>query len=299
LSGEVASRKYLVIVDNPDADEMEVERLSGTGTGPHTRTGNVSLPAFAEAHNVNSSLVVISKTAKRAPAQGGNVPSRKAWHVTISYGTITPAGPGGSTGSSDNIRVRITDLEQTVYTQLAFDTVDGAANTPVQILNSVGDLYPDPIEVPVADTQIEVEYESSTIDNEAWDNAKGKINDSVVTLSLPQGTLTYSRTFPTHTLWLKAANREVIFSKSNPAVAKWRNQVVLVYREDSWDIELPDKGYRWYVGSAEDAPLTGWKDHAAYLNGNGERLLQDAELVRLPALQRYKEHDLASILGTI
>lgn len=284
-NGESVKRQYLATVTQKDADPLEVARAT-----------HASMPAYNSADSINTSLIVTKKTAKRVPTSSGK-PSKNHWVVDVEWSL--PLGPTGSTSSStaesNNIKVRITSIEQTILTQMGL-TDD---NTPTPILNSVYDLYPDAQEIPIYDTLIEVDYESDNMNNALWDAAIGKINDGTVTLTLPQGNLTYTRTFPIHTILLKTAEREVTISKTDPTSHVWSNKVQIIYREDTWDRTLPDKGYRWFVTQGAEEVTTNFRDHAEYLDGEGHKLAADAELVRLDPVQVLFEHDLETVLETI
>lgn len=286
VNGKTVKRRYLATVAEKFADPFEV------ALAVHD-----DMPAHGQQDEYDGSLIVTNKDAARARTKAGQ-PADHLWTIDVEW-SVPPSigggisGPSGETTNSQNIRVRITGVEQSILTQRARDEDE----TPIR--NAAGDMYPDPVEVDLYDTAIDVEYETASIDNATWDAAQGKINDAEVTLNLPQGPLTYSRTFPKHTLKLKTADREVIFSKSDPTAAKWRNRVLLLYREDTWNKRLPEKGYRWLVGTDDGEKFTAYQDHPEYLDENGFKLEAGQPLALTPPQQLDYEHDLVTVLGTI
>lgn len=278
-SGESETQIYLVTVQENTATPLEVERAT-----------HASMPAYNSTHSINTSLKVLRKTAKRAADK-----ARTTWIVEVEYGIPpTTGGTGntpvtGDTSNSQNIHVRVTGQETAILTQNAKDT----GKTPIR--NAAGDLYPDPIEVYQYDELIAIDFETSAVSGSLVATSRGKINNSDVTLTIPQGSLTYSRTFASGTLLLKSVDYEAIVSKVDPTQNKWHANVVLLYRPDTWHVKLPEKGYRWITASG----ITEWKDHAEYLDGNGFKLGGGNPIVETDPIQRYESTNLATLLGGI
>jgi hypothetical protein len=292
---------FVIKIDTATTTALEVERASGTVSG-------VTYPAYGAANAIDSSLKVINKTAKRCIGSDGKA-AKYHWAVDVEYGLPNFSGPTGNTENSGNVRISVSGAETSIYTQLALD----ADSTP--IVNSVGDIYPDPIESVIYDETITIEYEADTIDGAAIAAIRGKINDDTITLSIPQGTLTYSRTWTAHQILVKSVDYNVVVSRSDNTAHKWGVRVVLLGREDTWDLELPDKGYRYMVEVGEsifdssssssggetgdENGLCDWKDTAQYLDGNGFRLTDGSPIVTLPLVQRYTEADVTTFLEAI
>lgn len=296
-SGGNVKRSYLVTVQEDNADPMEVV----TATHPE-------LPNYRDPDTINTAALVSSRAATRAKGARTGQLAKNCWRFDIEWNTpqsISGGGGGGSTDGSDGIQVTIDSSEQTVETQRARDTAQ------TKIVNSFGDLYPDPQPIVLYDTAIEISYEADSIDNAAWDAAIGKINNGAVTLHLPQGsyaddlgntqTIYYDRTFAKHTLLMKAAQRSVQISKVTPSKLRWVNRVVLIWREDTWDSTLPDKGYRWLEDDDDPAstPDPPWQDHPEYMDGNGKKLAEGQPIATVGPFQMFVEGDLGTPLGTI
>lgn len=301
-SGADEKARYLIKVTEWNATPLEV-----------VAAAHDDMPAYGSQSAIDPQIVVINKSAQRA-TNDKNKPAKFHWVVDVEWGVIPLIGLPGPIGQSDNsanIRIRISGVEETVLTERARDD----AKTPIR--NSLKDLYPDPQPITLYDTAIEIDYETDSIDNGDWDDAMGKINSADVSIHIPQGTQTtvdelghvtvtqlyYDRVFPLHTLLLKSADREVAFSISDPSRAVWHNRVLLLYRADTWDRTLPDKGYRWMVppagGGAGPSLRTDWSDHPEYMDGEGQKLAAGAELVTLGPYQLLVEADLNGVLDTI
>lgn len=276
---DTTSVSFVVETEEEDADPLEVAYASFTGK-----------PMKGAAHPVNANLKA-AVSVKRLKGSGPE--AKRHWILKATYrlpNSNGNTGPSGETANSANIRVRVSGCEQAVYTQLQRDDDE----TP--ILNSVGDLYPDPQEVVLYDEQISISFEKNGLDMNGIADMRGAINDSAITLSIPQGALTFNRTFATNTLLLKTCDYEVVVSSDNSTVNVFGVEVVLFYRKDGWLRDLPDKGYRYYDA---DNNLTKWKEQAFYLDGNGEKLGEGEALVKLDAVQLHYSKDLATFLGGI
>ena len=281
-SGETEQVAFTVTVTEANATPMEVVRATFSG-----------LPAYNSTHSINTTLKVINKTATRVADKAQN-----KWIVTCTYGvpTVTATGGGGiptDTANSFNVSVRVYGQETCLLTNYTNEA------TPKPIYNSVGDPYPDPVEIYVYDEIIQIDYEATTLNINLVADLRGCINNAPVTMSLPQGTKTWTRTFPKHTLLLRDIPYAVGFSKSDPTNAVWQASPQLIYRADTWDKYLPQKGYRWYATAGVGASITAYKDHAENLAANGTKLGAGLALVPTAAIQVYPEANLSAYLTTI
>lgn len=273
-NGETDTAVYQVEILEDNATPFEVRRAE-----------HANMPAYDSVHPIEPKIKVVNKTVKRVKDKAKNY-----WEVTVFWDKPTQdKNEWGDTPNSKNITVRVSGQETALLTQKAADE----NNTPIR--NAVGDLYPDPIEIVVYDEMITVDYEATTLNMSLVASLRGKINDDVVTLTLPQGSLFFTRSFAKHTLLLKTVDYSVTYSKSNPTQSVWSVSCTLLYREDTWNIALPQKGYRWLV----DDKLTEWKDHAEYLTADGTKLGDGEEIVSMDPVQRYTEADLLEYLSGI
>lgn len=272
---------YRIEVSEAWADVYEARVYYGT-------VGGVTVPAVGAAHPINSSLIIQDKSAKRDTSSGKVDPYR--FIITAVYSPANfGSGPSGSTTNSKGIRVNISGVEQTILTQL---TTDGQ-----QITNAVGDIYPDPIEVTIYDEQISIEYEADSLDFTKIANARGMVNDAAITLSLPQGTKTFARTFEEGTLLCKSIDYGVTVPKNGEEGDEvWGVKVVLLYRFDGWDKKIPEKGYRWKLSGGA---LTDWQDSAAYLDEDGYKLAAGSPLVIKEGVEVYMYGPVGEFLETI
>ena len=275
--GETETAIYEVTVTQYQATPLEVCRATFAG-----------YPAYGSTHAINTNIKVVNKVAKRGGDKAKNI-----WHVTVTWDVPQPISGGGTTGdtaNSKNIRIRVSGQETSILTQTANDT----SKTPIR--NAVGDLFPDPIEQVIYDEAISVDFEAISVNMDLAATSRGKINNGPVTMTIPQGNLSFSRTFPKHTLLLKSVDYEVTVSKTDPTQNVWSCSILLLYRPDTWNKVLPQKGYRWKDASGN---LTDWKDHAEYLAADGKKLGSGAQIVGTSPIQTYKEANLAALLNGI
>lgn len=277
-TGESETATYQLEVTQFDATPLEVARATFSG-----------YPAFGSTHAINTKLKVVTKNAKRAGDKAKNF-----WNVTVTWdvpasATISPLEPG-ETPNSKNIQIQVTGQETCVLTNNAQDT----ANTPIR--NAVGDFYPDPIEMVLYDEVISISFEALAVNFALASSSRGKINNAPVSITLPQGSLSFTRNFPKHTLLLRTVDYQATVSKVNPTATVWGANVVIVYREDTWNKALPQKGYRW---KDENGNLTDWKDHPEYLAADGKKLGSGVPIIPMSPVQQYKEANLAALLNGI
>lgn len=277
ISGEDENLFFLVRVQEQSATPYDIRNLAGN-------YGGVVIPAMRAVHGSNANMSVVKKSAKRFKDGTAHV-----WLLEVNYDyNLT----GNSTnGESREVRIRVSGAEQAIVTQLT------AGDSPQPIRNALGDLYPGGVEASIFDEVIEVDFYTQTLDMDGISATRGKMNESIVTMNLPQGALTFTRSFDTRTLRVLAIDYDISISQAFTNPYAWHVTLVLGWREDGWDKRLPEKGYRWRDPTTEQ--ITDWKDTEEYLDENGYKLPEGAELVIKEGVQVYEEADLATLLEGI
>jgi hypothetical protein len=295
----VEKQFFQVVVAEASATPLEVQYATYTPAGG-AAASEVAMPGFFGVHPIYTELQLLNKIAKRE--KGGSRAAKTVWNVECDY-SLFPIS--GNTSTAANIKISVDGVKTQAYTQLSQD----GSNTPIR--NSVGDLYPDPIEITLYDEVISVSYESNTVNGDSVAASRGVINNGTVTLNVPQGTLYYTRSFAKHTLLFDNASYSTTLSVSNPQNTVWQISYQLVYRWSGWDVTIPDKGYRYFITDVSPDDLASttikpseWKDHAEYLDGSGVKLASGAALVNVVDAmgnkpQVYVDGDLATLISDI
>lgn len=258
---------------------------------------HADLPNTGEGLGDDETIKVIHRNVTRAVGSDGK-PAQNIWNVGIEYGIPTATsgptgtGPSGDTNNAKLIRFTIAGRKVTLYTQQP----RGGGHA---VLNSAGDIYPDPQEVTDNDEQITIEFESDTFDPAKAEAARNEINDASITLTLPQGTKTWTQTFAAYTLLLDDADYEIGVSRVDNTNHTYRVRLVLLYRKDTWMASLPDVGYR--TSDEKSAKPNFYRDSRIYLDGSGSELAGGVAVVACDeTFQRYTDSgDLATLLTSL
>lgn len=193
--------------------------------------------------------------------------------VEIEYRVVTvEKKPDG--GGKWNKKVSSSGLE--IVERVTMDV------TKHPVKNSFGDITTD-FEHVNYDAVIAVSFNTdSSASFTAMENARGRINESAVTLNITRFGVTYNRTYPAKTLKLGNATWDIDIGPDGEG--SFAVYIPLIYRhqlqdganEIGWQVQTPDRGYR-YLTKISDGVFQPVKvEEIVDLDGTGQKLAAGA-----------------------
>lgn len=223
---------YLVTSDDPADTALAACTASA---------GGVTVPFILSPHSTTyPQLLLLNKSASR----NGNT-----FEVSCKYGipkfNFEQPLPEGTT-TKWNKRV-------SVSTQGSAEECGRASDGKV-VANTLGDAFKPSLTKTFYDKDIQVAFNTRTINVQALGAAIGRVNSDAVTLTITQGNFSY--TFPAKTL--KLTNVQYSTAVAEDRTFYWDVNLTLTYRsttstngngEIGWTQLVPNKGYRYKDGS--------------------------------------------------
>lgn len=256
--------------------------LVGTDSGsygPYYGGSHPSLPTLYAVHPEDSKAFC----TRIRPVQDQDDP--RLWRVTCeySYAMDTAAASGNPAidnqqrGASPGSRVetptaRPRDYSLTQNTYMEASEFDAYGD---EILNSAGDPFLPPVELPRVEIIISVGLNDVSAPTTAWLGAQNKVNANTITVGPITGTAGKFK--------LNKLSAQPVYENN---VAYWRWTMEWAYRNDGWQLQIVDKGLREKTVAGERQPVDPGSGlsptQPILLNGAGRKLPTGTSPVKLP-----------------
>lgn len=247
--------------------------------GPYYAGSHPSLPVLYSAHPEDAKAYC----TRIRPAQDQGDP--QLWRVTCEYSYAMDASQatgnpaidsqqkGASPGSrveSPTVRPRDYALVQNTYMEASeFDAYGD------EILNSAGDPFLPPVEIPRVEIIITVGLNDASAPSTAWLSAQNKTNANTMTVGPITATAGKFR--------LNRLSAQPVYENN---VGYWRWTMEWAYRDDGWLLKIVDKGLREKTAAGERQPVDPGSGlsptQPILLNGAGRKLPTGISPVQLP-----------------